>query len=143
ALKTPPRLRHLKMGGSYPMGVTIHFALRARTKSVDRAKQLVLQMRELALAIPFLRVGVLSHATGSRCPYVVEWVRLPWSESEIPVRADESILFEVNPGPGCETCLLGLCLFPTRIEQTYSPFLDKNLQKRVRGETQFNWTKWR
>ena len=35
------------------MGLTIHYSLTSKTRSADRAKALVEQMRQLALDLPF------------------------------------------------------------------------------------------
>src|SRR5690348_1685554 len=48
------------------MGLTIHYTLNSKR---DDAEQTVHQMRQLALDLPFERVGEVIHLAGDQCSY--------------------------------------------------------------------------
>ncbi len=49
------------------MGLTIHYDLRSRTRTDDRARRLVEQMRQLALDLPVAEVSDITMLEGEQC----------------------------------------------------------------------------
>lgn len=111
------------------MGLTIHYELKSSTRSVKQARQLIDQLRQRALSLPFQEVGELVELTGNACDYQKcagddphRWLliqatgnvrRDPYSYS-VPPR--HVLAFSTLPGDGCEQANFGLCLYPASIE---------------------------
>ena len=116
------------------MGLTIHYNLRANATSVKRAKELVAQLRQRALDLPFANVGELVELTGPACNFnnrgrddplgwlVVqagEWIERPAAGGRrhiYSIRPTHVIGFSTWPGQGCEPANFGLCQYPATIE---------------------------
>ena len=139
------------------MGLTIHYGIRSRTTSDEKAHRLVGQMRQLALDLPFDEVSEVVILEGEQCDVESQrgkvdeslfWlliqggqhVRCPWnpniSRSISPTRL---IAFSVFPGPGSEPANIGLCQYPREIEWKYDPTDDRKFQEKWH----FSWRKWR
>jgi len=138
------------------MGLTIHYDLRSRTRSNERAHRLVEQMRQLALDLPFEEVSDIIVLEGDQCDVEVQrgkvaedlfwlliqggqFVKCPWnpdiSRSVSPTRL---LAFHVFPGPGSEPINIGLCQYPREIDWQYEPATDRKFQQKC----QFSWRKW-
>lgn len=149
------------------MGLTIHYELRSTTKSSERATQLVEQMRQLALDLPFETVDddvrylgpdvcqrslddlrdnddifstVLDGVAGVPCP----WNRK--RHASCRCHPLEIISFWTVPGPGSEWAGLGLARYPAELEVDYRPRDDDKFTRTIsrKGCThwEFNWRKW-
>ncbi len=124
------------------MGLTVHYQLRVETASSRAAKQIVNQLRERALMLPFDLVGPLE---------IVETVpgSSPWDDDAPPLwldsiedlcRGEDSydipplhgFAFTVIPGPGCESASFGLAEYPKTI------VLDNGRRART-GLTGWSW----
>lgn len=116
------------------MGLTIHYDIRSRTRSDQKAQRLVEQMRQLALDLPFEEVSDVITLEGEQCDFEAQrgkvddcllwlliqssqYVVCPWnprrSRSVSPTRI---IAFDVFPGPGSESANIGLCQYPGETE---------------------------
>jgi len=51
------------------MGLTIQYSLRSTTRSTDEARNLVEQLRQRALDLPFKRVGEILDLSADACDY--------------------------------------------------------------------------
>jgi hypothetical protein len=149
------------------MGLTIHYTLKSRTRSADKAKALVEQMRQLALDLPFDAVDDQVQYIGpdvcqrplddlrndgpvfSTVADAVEHVPIPWlrkRHGSVVVQPLEIMSFWTIPGPGSEWASIGLARYPAEIEVTYRPRVDDLFIRTVRdsGSTRwdFDWNKW-
>ena len=150
------------------MGLTIHYGLTSTTRSADRAKALVEQMRQLALDLPFERVDEqVQHLGRDVCQRPLDDLRpnqdlfssvldgctsvsIPWHRKQsahITVQPLEIISFCTTPGPGCEWPSFGLARFPAEIEVTYCPEDDDQFIKTIKTDCstrwEFDWGRWR
>lgn len=110
------------------MGLTIHYALHADTRSDHDARRAVQQLQQAAMDLPFVEVGAVIELTGdSLCVENAEddqlrwllvqaspWIRIGTGCSR--VRPNHLIAFTAWPGPGCEVANIGLCRYPPTIE---------------------------
>ena len=124
------------------MGLTIHYGLTSKTRSAERAKALVEQMRQLALDLPFEHVDEEVRYLGPdvcQQPYDdlrsdedvfhtvlngSKSVDIPWHRkrnARIRVQPLEIFSFWTTPGPGSEWASFGLARYPTEIEVDYHP----------------------
>ena len=149
------------------MGLTIHYGLTSKTRSAEKARALVEQMRQLALDLPFDPVDdQVQHLGPDVCQRPLddlrpherlfstvldgcEHVPIPWhrkQEGSVTVQPLEILSFWTVPGPGSEWASLGLARFPSEIEVTYQPTSDDRFIKTVKkgGLTRwdFDWRKW-
>ena len=149
------------------MGLTIHYDLKSTTKSTDRAKGLVEQMRQLALDLPFESVDDEVRYLGPDvCQTPLDDLRgndqlfssvldgclrvpVPWHRKQhasVTVQPLEIISFWTVPGPGSEWAGIGLARYPSEIETTYTPRDDDKFIKTIKknGSTrwEFAWSKW-
>ena len=138
------------------MGLTIHYDLRSRTRTDDKARSLVEQMRELALDLPFEEVSDITMLEGEQCDVEGQrgrvedsllWlliqsgqsIQCPWnSDISRSVTPSRLVAFHVFPGPGCEPANIGLCQYPGEIEWKYEPADDRKFQEKLH----FSWRKW-
>lgn len=149
------------------MGLTIHYTLKSKQED---AKQIVAQMRQLALDLPFEEVGEIVDLQGKECDYEArrdelqkgdnknetlfwlliqagERVRCPWnkdmSRTVMPARI---IAFDTWPGEGSEAANIGLCQYPAEIEWEYKPQDDQRFQEVTKDggweRHRFSWDKW-
>lgn len=148
------------------MGLTINYSASSNTKSAARARQLVDQMRQLALALPFQEVGEIVSLEGEECDVerqrgtarspqfwlVVQgchYLDSPWNEqSSQTVTPTRMMAFNIKPGPGCEPANLGLCTYPNEIQCEYRPTDDSRFTEEYQpfgpGSTgrRFSRRKW-
>ena len=149
------------------MGLTIHYGLNSTTKSSDRAKQLVEQMRQLALDLPFETVDPqVTYLGPDVCQTPLDDLRgddavfstvldgckhipVPWHRKQcasVTVQPLEIISFWTTPGPGSEWASFGLARYPAEIEATYTPKSDDKFIKTVKNNGctrwEFDWRKW-
>jgi hypothetical protein len=118
------------------MGLTIHYEL-ATTGNEAHSRNLVRQLRQAALDLPFDHVGEIIELRGHRqCDFerlaedhphrgllmdARAYVEIPAAESQkrhgivhhAYVRPLHVIAFETEPGDGCETASYGLCQYPS------------------------------
>ena len=114
------------------MGLTIHYQLHSNTRSINRARELVTQLRSRALDLPFGQVNELIELTGSQCDHEQyeqdhqnRWLLIQAREHvDYPLHSGRSyfvvpthvLAFSTWPGKGCEEANFGLCRFPAAIE---------------------------
>ena len=145
------------------MGLTIHYTLKSKQ---DNAEQIVHQMRQLALDLPFEEVGEIVNLTGEQCNTEARraelqngdekngtlfWlliqagqsVKCPWNNHiSRTVNPTHIIAFHTWPGPGSEAANFGLCLYPAEIEWEYDPEDDQRFHEASNGWHKFSWDKW-
>ena len=149
------------------MGLTIHYGLTSKTRSLERAKALVEQMRQFAFDLPFERVDdQIQHLGPDVCQQPLDDLRpnqdlfssvldgcksvpVPWhckQSASVTVQPLEIISFNTEPGPGSEWASFGLARFPAEIEVTYRPEDDDRFIKTIKNgcstRWQFDWTRW-
>lgn len=149
------------------MGLTIHYDIKSRCSSDQRALAYVERMRQLALDLPFESVDeelvdVVGDAADFENPKsrtadtdgATRWlliqanqsVRCPWNEHLLRgVPPSRVIAFSTQPGEGCEPANLGLCQYPREIEWKYKPRDDQRFwssDKRRSGMLSFDFRRW-
>jgi hypothetical protein len=135
------------------MGLTISYNLRFLSKNYEKAMETVAKIRQLALDLPFQSVGEIVHLTGDACNYENEsdgekrwmliqsgrYTQIPWNKGRtITVRPVRMTAFSIDPGDGCETANIGLCIYPDEISTTYSPEDDTKFFT----DGKFDYLKW-
>ena len=150
------------------MGLTIHYRLSSKTRSLPGAKALLEEMRQLALDLPFESVdGHIQHLGPDVCQRPLDDLRpdemlfgtvldgcqhvaIPWHRKQrasVTVQPLEIVSFNTIPGPGSEWASFGLASYPAEIEVTYSPEDDDRFIKTIKngGSTRwaFDWQRWR
>lgn len=146
------------------MGLTIHYNLSYSGRSADNARKRVEQMRQLALDLPFEKVGEIVDLEGNldfespefKDDESLRWLLIqastdaicPWNKhcSRI-VNPCRLISFNTHPGWGSEALNIGLCLYPETIQWEYKPIEDTKFHRPRRDSdplfsTPFNWNKW-
>ena len=111
------------------MGLTIHFCLKANSRTESDARELVGRLRQRALDLPFARVGEIVDLSGRDADYKVQPAESParWlliqagqyvesGNCHYAVAPQHVIAFETQPGDGCEPANFGLCRYPAFIE---------------------------
>lgn len=114
------------------MGLTIHYGLRSEATSAKEARELVAQLRNQALNLPFEQVDEIIELTGNDCDFQQHDDRYPhrWlliqARQLVADRREEGhryavvpehlIAFSCSPGRGCEQANFGLCRYPASIE---------------------------
>lgn len=149
------------------MGLTIHYGLTSTTRSSDRAKKLVEQMRQQALDLPFESVdSEVTYLGPDVCQTPLDDLRsddavfstvldgckhipVPWHKKQcasVTVQPLEVISFWTVPGLGSEWAGFGLARYPSEIEVTYTPKSDDKFIKTVKDggctRWEFDWRKW-
>lgn len=111
------------------MGLTIHYCLRFATGSEEAARQLVEQLRQCALELPFKKVGEIVDLSGDACDHqkpseeernrwlLIQAVRYVEREdgAMVGVAPTRLIAFTTWPGSGSEAANFGLCLYPSTV----------------------------
>jgi hypothetical protein len=77
------------------MGLTIHYSLRSITRYNHDARQLVEQLRQRAMDLPFKRVGDLIDLSGDACDYE----RLERDDPQRPLAETPDPLRGLAPAP--------------------------------------------
>jgi hypothetical protein len=145
------------------MGLTISSRLISKTSSTEKAKELVEQMRQHALDLPFEKVDDKVRYFG---PDMLQWQRddlrrvyagteadefvdVPWQrEQQVSVRVEplEFVSFSTMPGPGSEPASFGLARYPAEIDVMYCPKDDEHFMKKITTcyptYRQFDWKRW-
>ncbi len=115
------------------MGLTIHYSLQSRTRSIDKVRKLITELRQRALDLPFTEVSDVIELSGEQCEYdkcsqddPYRWLliqagryadlKVPDGERSYHVTPNHLIAFETIPGEGCEPANFGLCKYPAFIE---------------------------
>ena len=111
------------------MGLTIHYALQADTRSVPKARRLVEQLRQRAFDLPLQTVGDLVEIGETDCDFTTceqddpnRWLLIQagqyieHDDTHYTVMPKHVIAFSAWPGEGCEEANFGLCLYPGTIE---------------------------
>lgn len=124
------------------MGLTIHYRLQSDTPDIGKVQELVRQLRQRALDLPFKEVGDLLELDGAQAdsdqvakddPY--RWLLIQaggWVEqgnAHYRFPPTHLIAFSTWPGEGCEQANFGLCLYPRQIE-----IRDRGRNRRLRTE---------
>lgn len=124
------------------MGLTIHYRLQSVTSVIGMARELVSQLRQRALDLPFKEVGDLlefeepqadSDQVAKDAPH--RWLLIQaggWVEqgdTHYRFPPTHLIAFSTWPGEGCEQANFGLCLYPRQIE-----IRDRGRHRRLRTE---------
>jgi len=135
------------------MGLTIHYRLKHSARDTTTARQVVQQLRQRALTLPFQQVGPLVELTGGACDFERgsrndpnRWLLIQTRECvERPpysydVRPIHLIGFNTVPSQGSEPANFGLCRSPASIEITDRD-VQPNRQRRIRTGLR-GWT-WR
>jgi len=149
------------------MGLTIHYSMKSTTRSSDRAKKLVEQMRQLALDLPFEKVDAeVTYFGPDVCQTPLDDLRdddavfstvlngckhvsIPWHRKQsasVTVQPEEINSFWTVPGPGSEWASFGLARYPAEIEVTYTPKSDDRFIKTIKDggctRWEFDWRRW-
>lgn len=133
------------------MGLTIHYTLKHVSRGCREARELIEQLRQRALDLPFQHVGDLVELRGDDCDFTqhdpdspVRWLLIQATEYierrdfHLQVPPKQVMAFSAEPGDGCEPMNLGLCRFPAQIEvevQRY-PFGRKKIRT---GPSGWRW----
>jgi hypothetical protein len=135
------------------MGLTIHYSLKASTRSPRKARELIARLRGRALDLPFAQVEDIVELSGEACDFDQRdrddphrWLLIQagqYIERPAPgggtysysVAPKHVIAFETLPGEGCEAANFGLCRYPAYIEVTdpNSPHRTKRLRTGLSG----------
>jgi hypothetical protein len=135
------------------MGLTIHYKLQSNAQSQKEARELVYQLRQRALDLPFERVDESIEFIGSACDfnlhdreYPHRWLLIqagqyiddPKHEGRsYGVTPTNVIAFSTWPGQGCEGANFGLCRYPTTItvRDPVHPGVSRKIRTRLGGWT--------
>lgn len=111
------------------MGLTVHYELQSTSDSPKKARQLLEQLRQKALDLPFKEVGEIVEFSGEGTDYEKldqedpnRWLLIQASqhvkvgEYSFFLRPKQLIAFSTWPGDGCEEANFGLAVFPKTIE---------------------------
>jgi len=111
------------------MGLTIHYRLQSHTRSAKKARQLVEQLRQKTLDLPFKEVSEVIDVSGDEADFnksdrdhPTRWLLIQ-AESHVPqgnvcypVKPKRVIAFSTWPGEGSEQANFGLAIYPGFIE---------------------------
>ena len=114
------------------MGLTIHYSLQSKTRSISKVRKLIADLRQRALDLPFAEVSDVVELSGKECNYDSysqddpnRWLLIQAGSHVHPpdddrltyqVAPEQLIAFETLPGDGCEPANFGLCKYPAFIE---------------------------
>jgi hypothetical protein len=109
------------------MRLTIHYSLQSPTRSPDKARQLVEQLRQKALDLPFKEVGEvidlgrdeidrLDRENPFRWLMIQAEGSVPQGDVHYRVKPLRVIAFSAWPGEGSEEANFGLAIYPKTIE---------------------------
>ena len=114
------------------MGLTIHYSLQSKTRSISKVRKLIADLRQRALDLPFAEVSDVVELSGEECNYDSysqddprRWLLIQAGSHVHPpdddrltyqVAPEQLIAFETLPGDGCEPANFGLCKYPAFIE---------------------------
>src|SRR5262245_57424605 len=111
------------------MGLTIHYKLHSPSTSIKTVRDLVGQLRQRALDLPFGEVRELVELTGDEADakhvareHPLKWLLLQaiqyveHDQGLCKVSPRHVIAFSTWPGKGCEEANFGLCQYPGMVE---------------------------
>lgn len=111
------------------MGLTIHYKLRSSSSSIKTVRDLVGQLRQRALDLPFKEVSEVVEFTGDEADFEqadrehpMRWLLLQagqyveHDQRYYKVAPRHVIAFSTWPGEGCEEANFGLCRYPGTFE---------------------------
>src|SRR5437588_453435 len=107
------------------MGLTIHYKLQANTRSAMKARQLLEQLRQKALDLPFEEVGEIVEVAGDTADFdklsqddPIRWLMIQAGQyverdgRHFRVTPQRVIAFSTYPGDGSEEANFGLAVYP-------------------------------
>lgn len=126
------------------MGLTIHYQLESRTRSPQKARRLIEQLRSKALDLPFKQVGELVDLSGAEADFEKaprgspnNWLLIQAGQYleidnyHYTVAPEHLLAFSTLPADGSEQANFGLAVYPKTLEVQ---------GKRVRtGLTNWSW----
>jgi hypothetical protein len=115
------------------MGLTIHYNLQANTRSANKARELVEQLRQKALDLPFKEVSEVVELAEDNADidklardHPHRWLLIQAQafvvhhqgklETHLLVKPERVIGFTAWPGEGCEEANFGLAVYPRTVE---------------------------
>lgn len=111
------------------MGLTIHYSLQSNVRSPKAARQLVEQLRQKALDLPFKEVGEIIEVSGDSADFDKldrddpnRWLLVQAGQYVVRdgrhfhVQPTQVIAFSTWPGEGSEEANFGLAVYPKTIE---------------------------
>jgi hypothetical protein len=111
------------------MGLTIHYKLQSNTGSAKQARQLLEQLRQRALDLPFKEVGEIVELDGETADFDKQdkddpnrWLLIQAGQYVVRdgrhyrITPTQVIAFSTYPGEGCEEANFGLAVYPKTIE---------------------------
>lgn len=129
------------------MGLTVHYGFQSNTRSINKVRHAITELRQRALDLPFEQVNDLIELSGQECNFehyttddprrwlVVQagrHIQLPGRDDmSYRVTPDQLIAFEVIPGDGCEPANFGLCRYPAFMD-VRDPSSHRNQRIRTR-----------
>lgn len=107
------------------MGLTLHYQFQLNSASIDRAREKILALREIAIELPFQEVGELVEIEGEECKFDPDKTDdrnsyLKLMSSKIFKIAPDTfssldpihiIAFKTRVGQGCEPAAFGLAIY--------------------------------
>jgi hypothetical protein len=134
------------------MGLTIHYKLQSNTGSAKQARQLLEQLRQKALDLPFKEVGEIVEINGSSADFNKlgqddpnRWLLIQAGQYLVRdgrhyrITPTCVIAFSTLPGDGCEQANFGLAVYPKTIEvedRSGSPHRKKKIRT---GLGEWSW----
>jgi hypothetical protein len=132
------------------LGLTIHYKLHSDVRTTKEARQLVAQLREHALDLPFAEVGEVVELKGDACDYEnrdrddpLRWLAIQAGQYverksiHYSVAPKHIIAFSTYPGEGCEQANFGLAVYPGVLD-IVDPRTGQNRRLRT-GFKGWNW----
>lgn len=110
------------------MGLTIHYQLQANTRTPKEARQLVEQLREKALNLPFKEVSKIIEVGGDDADFEKVAGNHPFRWLIIQAgllmqgKPKRVIAFSTWPGEGCEQANFGLAFYPRSNHANLGPW---------------------
>lgn len=111
------------------MGLTIHYQLQSQVSSPANARQLVEQLRQKALDLPFKEVGEIVEVSGDAADFGKldqddpnRWLLIQAGQyierdgRHYSISPTQVIAFSTSPGDGSENANFGLAVYPKTIE---------------------------
>ena len=132
------------------MGLTVHYDLHSTSKSPKKARQLLEQLRQKALDLPFKEVGEIVEFSGEQADFnnvaaddPNRWLLVQSGQYVVNdnrhfnVRPTRLIAFSTSPGDGCEDANFGLAVYPATIEVEIDPLKPKKFRT---GLATWSWS---
>jgi hypothetical protein len=117
------------MEGEHIMGLTIHYKFQSNVQNRKAARQLIEQLRQKALDLPFKEVGEIIDISGEVADFgkldqndPLNWLIVQAGNYVVlvgrhhRVTPTQVIAFSTWPGEGCEQANFGLSVYPKTIE---------------------------